>query len=104
MELNKGIKEIEIEGERVFLKKGWFGYQTTNPIQKDITLPIYDIVNKKVNWKNIHWKNLIAGGSWTKLVLIVGFVAISLGAIFEIRSIVQIANECLNSKTLVLLK
>jgi len=82
MDFNKGIKEIEIEGERVFLKKSFLGYGVVHPIKID---------NK------INWKNLLAGGSWIKLILIIIFVLIMVGAIFEITEIIKTANECLNS-------
>ena len=81
MDFNKGIKEIEIEGEKVFLKKSFLGYGVVHPIKID---------------GKINWKNLLAGGSWIKLGLVIGFVIIALGAIFEVVNLMKIANECLN--------
>ena len=48
MDFNKGIKEIEIEGEKIFLKKSFLGYGVVHPIKID---------------GKINWKNLLAGGS-----------------------------------------
>ena len=81
MDLNKGIKEIGIEGEKVFIKKSFLGWGVVHPIK----------TNGKINWKN-----LIAGGSWIKLGLIIAFVIIVIGAIFEVVNLIKIANECLN--------
>ena len=81
MDFNKGIKEIEIEGERIFLKKSFLGWNIVHPIKTD---------------GKINWKNLLAGGSWIKLGLIIAFVIITLGAIVEVANLIKIANECLN--------
>jgi len=86
MDFNKGIKEIEIEGERVFLKKSFLGYGVVHPIKID---------NK------INWKNLLAGGSWIKLILIIVFVLILIGTIFEIRNIYEIASKCLQANPII---
>ena len=74
------MKEIEIDGEKIYLTKGVFGWGVINPVKID---------------GKINWKNLIAGGSWLKLILVIGFVIIAVGAIFEVSSIFEAANQCL---------
>lgn len=90
MDFRKGINEVEIEGEKINLKKGIFGWSVVKPIK--------DKNNK------IIWKNLIAGGSWIKLILIIAFVLICLGAIFEVKDLIQVANQCLNQQQIFNLK
>jgi len=82
MDYRRGIKEIEIEGEKLEVKKGILGWSFVNPI--------------KDKEGKIIWKNLIAGGSWIKLGLIITFVIITIGAIVEVANLIKIANECLN--------
>lgn len=75
-------KEVNVDGESIYLKRDIFGWHTVNPLKdKD---------------GKIIWKNLIAGGSWIKLFLIIGFVIICIGAMFEVSHIVSVANDCLN--------
>ena len=88
MNFNKGIKEIEIEGERISIKKSFLGWSVVHPIKTD----------GKTNWKN-----LLAGGSWIKLGLIIGFIIIALGAIFEVVDLMRIANECLKLNPLIII-
>ena len=88
MDFNKGIKEIEIEGERIFIKKSFLGYSVVHPIKID---------------GKINWKNLLAGGSWIKLGLVIGFVIIALGAMLEVVNLIKIANECLNLNPFILI-
>ena len=89
------IKEIEIDGERIFISKSNLGYKVCYPIKKNINIPFYNKEEKKFNWDNINWKNLITGGSWTNVIMIIIFVSIILGAIKEYVYAVNIANECL---------
>ena len=77
----KKIEEVNIYGERIFLRKDLLGWHTVNPI--------------KINGK-IVWKNLLAGGSWLKLIIVIFAVLILVGAIVEVTGLVQTANECLN--------
>lgn len=72
---------VLIENEVVTLRKGLFGWHV-----------IYPIKNKD---GSINWKNLIAGGSWWKLGLVILFVILAIGAINEYVGIAKIANECL---------
>jgi len=81
MNWRQGIKEIEIDGRIISFKKGIFGWNVVHPI--------------KDKEGKIIWKNLIAGGSWIKLILIIGFVIICLFAIFEVKNLLEIANKCL---------
>lgn len=76
------IKETNIDGERIFLKNDFLGWHVVHP---------YKIDGK---W---NLKNLIAGGSWIRLILVVGLCALLVGATLEVLHIVNIANECLNS-------
>ena len=80
MDFRRGIKEIEIEGKKLEVKKGIFGWGFVHPI--------------KDKEGKIIWKNLIAGGSWIKLGIIIVFVIIVIGAIFEVTNLIKIANEC----------
>jgi len=80
------MKEINIDGERIFLKKDFLGWRTLNP------------------WKidgKIVWKNLISGGSWWKLLGIAIFTGILVGAIIEVHDLVVIANNCLNNTIII---
>lgn len=74
-----------LENEKVYLKKGtWLGWHIVHPIKNEDG--------------SRNWKNLICGGSWLRLALIIGFVIISLGAIFEAKSLVDLASECVKNK------
>ncbi len=84
----KQLEEIEIGNEAVFFRKGLLGWHIVYPIK----------VNGKINWKN-----LIAGGSWIKLILLIVFVLVILGCIWEYSNIVNVANECLNRNTIIIL-
>ena len=79
----KNIKEVVIDDQVVYLKKGMFGMQVIHPIKTD---------------GKINWKNLIAGGSWLKLGLIALFVLLALGLINEYVTNMQICNACLQSQ------
>ena len=76
---------LEVDGEKVHLKKDFLGWHVTHPIKNEDG--------------TTNWKNLIAGGSWVKLIIIAVFVLILVGAIFEISSVYKIANECLANNT-----
>lgn len=81
MDFNKGIKEVNIDEERIFLKKSFLGWGVVYPIKVD---------------GKINWKNLLTGGSWIKLIINIIFILIILGAVSEVRNIVEVANQCLN--------
>lgn len=77
------IKEIEIEGERVYLKKNKLGYKVVYPIKnKDGT---------------INLKHLISGGSWWNLLIVTVVVIIILGLINEYYSNIKVASACLRA-------
>ena len=78
----KESKEVLVNGELVYLKKDILGWHVTHPVKID---------------GKINYKNLIAGGSWLKLIFIIIFVILALRAIFEVSSIVKVANECILS-------
>ena len=44
---------------------------------------------------SLNWKNIISGGSWIKLFITMGLVAIILGAMFEYYSQLILLNKCL---------
>jgi len=80
----KKINKITINNEEIYLKKsGVFGWGVINP---------YKIDGK------INWKNLLIGGSWTKLIIIIVTILIILGCISEYSTAVKMANECLNKE------
>ncbi len=82
----KKVSEVEIEGEKVLLRKDFLGWHVVYP-------------NKDENGKII-WKNLIAGGSWIKLGITIGFVILLILAIIEYSTTTRIALECLNKTTI----
>ena len=74
------IKELNIEGERVFIKKSdIFGWGIVNPYK----------IDGKLNWKNI-----LIGGSWIKFGVLMMTLLIIAGAIQEYSTAVEMANEC----------
>lgn len=81
--------KIEVDGEIIYLKKNSLGWGVIHPIK-----------NEDGSW---NWKNLIAGGNWTKLVLIMIFVFIMILAIIEVSNITQIANKCLNQTPIIII-
>jgi hypothetical protein len=89
------IKQIEIDGEIIYLKKSLESWKIVHPIRNDISISIYDKVNKKINWDNIHWKNLICGGNWLNLVIIAIIISIVLGCLYEYSTAVNLLNKCL---------
>jgi len=76
------MKTIEIEGEKVYLKKFEGRWRTINPIKID---------------GKINWKNLIAGGDWVNLIKIGFIVFVILGCLQEYSQAVNLANECIKS-------
>ena len=77
------FKKIEIEGETVCMKKSFNGWREIHPIKNE---------DGKINWKN-----LICGGSWWNLILVVVFVLVALGAIHEYRSNLSLCADLMNS-------
>ncbi len=82
----KEVKEVTIDNETVYLKKGSLGWGVINPIK----------INGKINWIN-----LIAGGSWWKLAITIIFVVLLVGSIWEYSTAVNVAKECLNQSKII---
>jgi len=74
------IKEIEIDGERISLKKSGKNWRVVKPIKID---------------GKINWKNLLAGGSWWNLFGIALIVILIIGCINEYSIALKTANDCL---------
>jgi len=85
----KGVKELNIEGERVFIKKSnIFGWGFVKPYKVD---------------GKIIWKNLLIGGSWKKFFVLMIGILIAAGAVYEYSTAVKLANECLNQSVMIIL-
>jgi hypothetical protein len=83
----KEIKEVNITGDRIYLTKSkLFGYKVVYPIRNED--------------RTINWKNLISGGSWIKLGIVILIVLIILGCVYEYSHAVKVANDCLNTTNL----
>lgn len=76
------IKEVNIDGTQVFMKKTREGYRVIHPMR----------INGKINWKNF-----LAGGSWYNLLGVAIIVFIVLGCINEYSNAVEVANQCMQS-------
>ncbi len=75
------IKELNIEGERVFVKKSKiFGWGFVNPFKID---------------GKLNWKNLLIGGSWIKFGVLMFILLIIAGVVQEYSTAVERANECI---------
>jgi len=76
----KKIDKINIDGEDIYLRKTFLGWGVVNPIK----------INGKVNWKN-----LIAGGSWIKLGILVFIVLVIIFCLYDYANAIKVANECI---------
>ena len=77
-------KEIEIDGEKIDLKKSkWFGWGVVNPIKLE---------------GKINWKNLIAGGSYLKLGIVAFIILVILGFFWEYATIYKLYDLCQAAK------
>lgn len=56
----KKIKELEIDGDRIYLKKDFLGWRLVNPYK----------IDGKLNWTNV-----LTGG-WRNLIMLVGLLSI----------------------------
>jgi hypothetical protein len=79
-------EEVIINNEKVYLKKDRLGWHEVHPI-------------KNIDG-TINWKNLISGGSWVKLGIVVFIVLIILGCVYEYSTALKITNDCLNNSCL----
>jgi len=86
--MNKIIYQ-EINGERIALKKGIFGWGIVYPLRDE---------DGKINWKNC-----IAGGSWVKLIFLAVLVFFIIMAIVEYTTNFQFCAEVINNQTKVIL-
>ena len=78
----KEIKEIEVEGKKVYLVKRGDNFKVVYPIKID---------------GKINWKNLIAGGSWWNLLLVALILFLLFGLANEYLSNLKIASACLRA-------
>ena len=83
------IQKVRVNEEEIHLKKDFMGWRVVHPIKKD----------EKLNWNNfyrvINWENLIAGGSWYKLIILILAILIILGAINEYTTAIGEYNTCI---------
>jgi hypothetical protein len=82
----KNLKEVIIDEEKIYLKKDRLGWHEVHLIKNEDG--------------SINWKNLISGGSWIKLGIVIFIVLIILGCILEYSTALKIANNCLNNSCL----
>ena len=83
------VNKVEVNGERIYLKKNWLlGWGIIHPLRNEDG--------------TINWKNVIAGGSWFKLLILGFIIAVILGAIHEYSAAVQVANDCLNKTPMII--
>lgn len=76
----KGTIKVEPKkGEKLYLKKGFLGWKIIHPIKEE---------------GRIVWKNLMAGGSWWNLIIILVIVLVTLGVLYEYSSNVQMLLDC----------
>ncbi len=77
------MDRVFINGDVVYLKKGWFGWSVVYP------------------WRNpdktINWVNLWTGGSWLNLIMVIIFVVLIVGAIIEYTSNINILISCFDT-------
>jgi len=77
----KNIEKIQIGKERIYLKKSAIGWGIVYPIKNEDG--------------SINWFNLLTGGSWWNLGIVLFIVIIILGCVYEYSNTVRIANKCL---------
>lgn len=84
------------ENEKVYLRKGFNGWKVIHPIKNDDG--------------STNWKNLICGGSWWNLIIMIVFVLVAIGFFFEYHSnlkhcadiMSQMNNETLSLKKVII--
>lgn len=74
----KNIKEINVDGERLFIKKSKLGTRIVYPIKVD---------------GKINWKNLLIGGSWGNLIKLIFIISALLFIAFSYK---HDMNNCIN--------
>lgn len=85
----KKVYEINLNGERIFLRKTFLGWATINPVNKVLKGNNLEPLDKKTNLKN-----LLIGGSWIKLGIVVFVILVVLGSLWEYRHAVGLFNQC----------
>jgi len=81
----KNLKQTEIDGQTIYLKKGFFGWNVIYP--------------SKIDGK-IVWKNFIAGGNWWNLLFLAIAIGVILGCIYEYSIVLKSLNECMANSNL----
>lgn len=82
----KKVEEIEINGERIYLRKNkYFGWKVIYPYK----------IDGKTNWFN-----LLTGGNWARFAITMGMVILLSLATYEYYSLWNVANECLKECSL----
>lgn len=76
------MEEINLGGERIFLKKDRLGWRVVHPIKID---------------GKINWKNFLFGGSYIKPVITLGFLFIVLMAMQEYVNTLRLVTACLRA-------
>jgi hypothetical protein len=74
------MEKIEIEGEKIYLKKNNFGWKVVYPMRNEDN--------------SINWKHLIAGRTWWNLVIVGLIVMILIGVVNEYSNNIELANQC----------
>lgn len=82
MEFRKGVEVLTTErGEKIEVKKSsLFGWGVVHPYK-----------NEDGTW---NWTNLIAGGSWLKLLFLMFIILVILFALYDYSAALRTANEC----------
>ena len=70
--------------EKVYLKKGFKGWQVVHPIKNE---------NGSINWKN-----LLIGGSWWNLIITLVIVGVMLGLLYEYSSSINTLLDCFSNE------
>lgn len=73
------FKTIEVDGEKIYLKKSGEHFRIVHPIYNDDG--------------SYNWKNLITGGSWFNLLFILFCVVVAIGFFFEYHSNLEICSK-----------
>jgi hypothetical protein len=82
MDWRTGIEEvITKKGDKIEIKKSF-----------DTWKVVYPVKNKDGTW---NWFNLLTGGSWIKLLIMIVIVFIVIGCVYEYSIAVEKANDCI---------